>query len=364
MTIIIIMCRMVVMLKKTIALLAATATLFSLSGCGDASDDSASTNEKAALSVAVSFYPLAFLAQRIGGEWVNVETITPSDVEPHEYELSPAEVASLAKQDLVVYVSGFQPSLDEAVTELALDKNHALDLADTVNLLAYDTDEHAESHEHGDTENHESEHEHGKTDGHDADESDADSHAGHDHGLYDPHFWLDPIRMDNAAGIVAAYFSLRDSAHEADYKANAAALTVELEKLQNDYESALLKSDLAEGAVSTCESNLLVTPHAAFGYLGDNFDLEPLAISADAEAEPSPARIAELATHIREAGTPTVFAEARASTSSIEALAAEAGAQVSELDPIELKPAEGDYLTAMRANLAAITEGLHCGASQ
>lgn len=319
---------------------------FSLSACSSAGTDSASAPAaEGTLAVSASFYPTAFLAERVGGEHVSVSTVTPSDVEPHEYELSPSAVTDLSRKDLVVYVSGFQPSLDEAIEQLGLDQTHVADLAGAVGLVAYDID----GHESGADADHEDA-------DHDEEHEAGEDHEHH-HGTYDPHFWLDPTRMARAADAVAKALSAADPDNAKDYETGAEALKADLDKLDGEFKESLLAAD----STSACESNVLVSPHSAFGYLASAYGLEVHAIAADAESEPSPARLAELSRQIKDAHATAIFAESRASTSSIEALAKEANVEVETLDPLELKPASGDYLSVMRENLSALKSGLRCG---
>ena len=65
--------------------------------------------------MSTSFYPIQYLAQAIGGEHVAVTSVTPTNVEPHDFELSPKDVTALSASSLVLYVSDFQPSLNDAL---------------------------------------------------------------------------------------------------------------------------------------------------------------------------------------------------------------------------------------------------------
>jgi zinc transport system substrate-binding protein len=79
-------------------------------GCGSASS-SAGNREK----VVAAFYPLAYAAQEIGGDKVEVENLTPAGAEPHDLEISPRDVRDLSEADLVLLLGhGFQPSLEKA----------------------------------------------------------------------------------------------------------------------------------------------------------------------------------------------------------------------------------------------------------
>jgi zinc transport system substrate-binding protein len=66
-------------------------------------------------SVVASFYPLAFAAEEIGADRVDVHNLTPPGAEPHDIEVSPKDVAEIHDADLVLLLGrGFQPQLEDA----------------------------------------------------------------------------------------------------------------------------------------------------------------------------------------------------------------------------------------------------------
>jgi zinc transport system substrate-binding protein len=80
-------------------------------GCGAGG---AATNGRE--TVVASFYPLAYAAQIVGGDKVEVENLTPSGAEPHDLELTPRAVADIQRADVVFYLGhGFQPAVADAV---------------------------------------------------------------------------------------------------------------------------------------------------------------------------------------------------------------------------------------------------------
>ena len=283
-----------------------------------------------ALTVSTSFYPIQYLAQAIGGEHVAVTSVTPTNVEPHDFELSPKDVTALSASSLVLYVSGFQPSLDDALAQVS--GPAVVDLAGSVDLVHHDGVE--EEHEDGATE--------GATE------------AAHDHdtaAALDPHFWLDPVRMQAAAKAVEAALAQADPAHADDYAANLNTLTTTLTDLNTGYSSGL----------GHCERTTFVTSHAAFGYLADRYSLTQASISGvDPESEPSPAELAEVKKVVESTGTTTIFTEELVSPETAQAVAAETGAQTRVLSPIESAPEDGDYAGAMRTNLEELRTALSC----
>jgi zinc transport system substrate-binding protein len=90
-----------------------------LSGCGGS--DSGSRDR----AVVAAFYPLAFAAEQVGGAGTDVRNLTAPGVEPHDLELSGGDVRTIADADLVLYVHGFQPSLEDAIDSTSA---HAVDL--------------------------------------------------------------------------------------------------------------------------------------------------------------------------------------------------------------------------------------------
>jgi zinc transport system substrate-binding protein len=307
------------------ATLLAAATATALTGCGSEDDGSGSGE----LTVLAGFYPLEWTAARVGGENVSVSSLTPPGAEAHDLELAPQDVAAVAEADLLVYLDGFQPALDEAAGSEG--GEHAWDAGQAADLVAGEAHEHAEN-----------------GDGDHAEEE----HAGEE--AVDPHFWLDPTRLAAVAGAVADRLAEVDPGRADGYAERAADLRADLEALDDD---------LAAG-LESCTSRDLVTSHDAFGYLGDRYGLEVVGISGlSPSQEPDPAQLAEIATLVRDRGITTVYTETLVDPAVAETVAEEAGARTAVLDPIEglTDESEGeDYLQVMRANLATLQEGQSC----
>ncbi|WP_174278063.1 metal ABC transporter substrate-binding protein [Goekera deserti] len=301
----------------------ACAGVLALAGCG-AANGSGSDTADGGLTIAASFYPLQWLGEQIAGTHGTVTSLTPPGVEPHEYELTPGEVAATAEADIVVYLSAYQPSVDAAVDEQAGDR--AFDAAGPADLDLLYQDGHAEEHADG-------------------------THA---EGVRDPHFWHDPMRMADVGDALAEALSRADEAHRADYTANAADLREQLTALNGEFRDGLAR----------CASRDVVTGHSAFGYLADAYGLRQFGISGLApDEEPSPGALTGATDFIREHGVRAVYAETLVSPAVAETVARETGAQVLILDPIEglTDASQGtDYLELMHANLADLRTGQQC----
>jgi zinc transport system substrate-binding protein len=305
----------------------AAALLVTTAACGGESTGAAEAGGPAAGSsgegkpqLVASFYPLQWLTERVGGPDVTVTGLTQPGVEPHDLELTPRQVSSIEQADLTVYLKGVQPAVDEAVEQHAADKG--FDAATAASTLPAEEEEHEEGEE-----------EHG----HEVD--------------YDPHLWLDPARFAEVAKSLGDRLATADAAHAQGYKDRAAATAAELTALDEE-----MKTGLAD-----CARRTVVTSHTAFGYLADRYDLKQVGISGiDPESEPSPARLAEVAKVAKQEKVTTIFTETLVSPKVAEVLAAEVGAKTAVLDPVEGRPEGGDYLSAMRANLAELRTALGC----
>ncbi|QDY76649.1 metal ABC transporter substrate-binding protein [Streptomyces qinzhouensis] len=318
---------------------AAALGLLALSACSTA--DASDGREDGKLKVVASFYPMQFLAERIGGDHVKVSTLTKPGVEPHDLELKPRQAAQLEKAGYILYLKGVQPAVDTAIEKTDIDhKTDAAKLADT-GLHTED-----DGHDHG-----------AEGDGHGHDQgAEGDGHGaegdGHDHGEGDPHLWLDPLKYAQVADGVGAALAKADPDHAADYRKNAAALVTELKALHTSFEQGLKNTT----------TRTFVTTHSAFGHLAERYGLKQEGIAGiDPEAEPSPARIKELQTIAQRDRVTTVFFETLASDRTAKTLAGDTGLRTDVLDPLEgiTEKSKGrDYFGVMNANLTALKTAL------
>ena len=303
-----------------------------LTGCGAQQSEGADQGE---LRVEAGFYPLEWAASRVGGDRVSVSSLTPPGAEAHDLELTPQDVAALSEADVVVYLEGFQPALDEAAASEAADV--AFDVREAADLVTGE-EEHAEE-QHAEEQHAEEEH--------------VEEQHAHD-GTADPHFWLDPTRLAAVGDALAERFAELDPEGSATYEENAAALRADLEELDAEMEAGL----------ADCAVDTLVTSHDAFGYLADRYGFQVVGISGlSPSQEPAPAQLAEIADLVRERGVTTVYTETLVDPAVAETVAAEAGVRTAVLDPIEGLTDESDgedYLQVMRANLATLQEGQSC----
>ncbi|MGN9768729.1 metal ABC transporter substrate-binding protein [Micromonospora sp. SD12] len=315
----------------------ATAALLALGGVTACSDDGTAGADPQRVDVVAAFYPLQFLAERIGGDAVKVTNLVKPGAEPHDLELNPGQVGQVAEAELVVLLKGFQPALDEAVEQNA--KDRAFDVSTVQPLM----DAAAGGHDH--------DHE-GEEHAHPEESAKAEEPGHEENGAKDPHLWLDPTRLATVGDKLAERLGKADPDRAADYTARAGALRTELEKLDAEFTTGL----------KTCQRREIVVSHTAFGYLTERYKLEQIGITGlSPDNEPAPQRLAEVIEEAREHKATTIFFETLVSPKVAETIAKEVGAKTAVLDPLEgLTPGGGDYLSVMRTNLATLRTALSC----
>ena len=287
------------MQSRTLLPLLVLALAAPLSACAASAGDGRPT-------VVVSFYPLEFVTRQIAGDHVRVVDLTAPGVEPHDLELKPRQVGEVADADLVVYESKLQPSVDEAVAQNA--KAHSLDVAPLVDLEDRN-----------------------------------------------PHFWLDPLRLSKAAAAIEARLAKAEPSQAHLFAANLKTLQDTLAQVDQQFSAGL----------RDCERRVFVTSHDAFGYWS-RYGVESEAIAGlSPDAEPSAQHLDQLRSLIEEDHVTTVFSETLASPKMADVLSHDLGVTTAVLDPIEgvAKGSSADYVSIMRANLAALQKANGCRVS-
>ncbi len=272
------------------------------------------------MPVSASFYPLYFFTSQVGGDKASVTNITPSGVEPHDYEPTPQEVTNILKSKmLVINGVGFEPWFLGIKNDVA---NSNVKIVTTTEGLplkkGLDED--------------------GKTQ------------------VMDPHVWLSPkLAQQEVANIEKGYIAV-DPSNAAYYQSEGRALTQKLKDLDTQYKKGL----------ANCEHRSFVTSHAAFGYLARDYGLTQIAIAGiSPEQEPSASTLAEIVDLVKNQGIKVIFFEELVSPKLSETVARETGAKTTVLSPIEglsnEEKAKGDtYFTVMRENLHNLREALVC----
>ena len=338
-------------------------------GPADRSAQPASGSAVAApVSVVTSNALLSNLAQRIGGDRVDIYNLVPPGSDVHSYQSTPQDSVRIAQASViisngaslsvttdeliattapanavqVVASHGLQPL--EAPESITIDSDHADD-DDHDDDHDSDDDDHADDDHDDDHDSDGDDHADDDHDDHDSDgddhADDADDHDDHDHAAGDPHFWTNPQFTIHYVNEIAEGFAAADPANAAFYADNAAAYVAELEALD-----AYIADTLA--AIPP-ERRVLVTFHDAFQYFGNHYGLEVMAFVGGHGGDVSPDDIVRVLELVSERGLPAVFSEPQFSADALEQVARDSGVQVGIMRSLP-DDAHRDYISMMRAN--------------
>jgi len=251
----------------------------------------------------------------VGGNRVDVVGLLKPNVDPHDYEPSPADTDAVARARVIVRSGvGIDRWLDPLIRSAETDGT-VVDASTGVELRKL-------------------------------------------HGQPDPHIWHDPRNAEKMAITVERALVRADPAGGSIYARNLATYLNELGALDVEIQSSL----------APLTNRKLVTDHDAFGYYAARYGLQIVGAvipSFDSSAELSASDVSDLVTTIRREQVRAVFSEQSLSGKTASLIASEAGVRVisgpGALYGDTLGPAGSDgatYLGMMRHNTATIVRGL------
>jgi zinc transport system substrate-binding protein len=279
-------------------------------------------NDGERVQLVTTLYPLEFFANYIGGDLVEVKNLVAPGVEAHDFEPSTHHMRLMRSADMILFNgAGFEPWMERALNGLNDDPRVVVEAAFGL------VDEHKPEQNAVDSDEH-----------------------------LDPHVWLD---LGNAARQAE---KIRDALiqiapdHQNEIQTNAENLLNELTQLDAEFRDG----------VKDCRMNTFVTSHSAFGHLADKYGLVQVPISGlSPESEPSPGTLADLIVEIKNTGVDYVLAESTGSKRLSVTVAAEIGAEILPIHPLEsLTPEQAangaDFISLMRENLTSLIVALEC----
>lgn len=284
--------------------------------------------------VVTSFYPLYDFAKNVGGNRVEVASLIPSGVEPHEFEPSPGDMKLLSSSRIFVYNgAGMEPWAGKLLESINNPSIVIVDTSSGIELIKSEANSYEEPSEH-----------------------EEESERTHHHGDYDPHIWLNPVLAKTQV------YAIRDALISADpdgkeyYEANAKKYVKELEILDSDISNVM----------KNCSKHEILITHATLGYFCKQYGCKQISISGiNPEGEPSAKDIAAIIDEAREYNVTAVFFENLIDPKSAETIASEINGEVFVFNSVhgltedEAKTGE-DYISLMRNNLKNIKKALSC----
>ena len=408
---------MILSTNKNLAALARTALsmlvlLFALVACSSASGG-APPQPATTIRIVTTTNIVADWAANVGGDHVEVFSLVPVGADPHSFQPGAQDIAKIADADLVLSVGlGLEESwLNDLLQNAARDTSTIVELGEMVDPIEF-----AESHieevdvieglshivhevEEGEIgpevglaeikvllEGLEGEEGVGGEAHEDEDELPAmalaivgevetgnmapgaameaieelaeegeEEHDDHGHGIHDPHFWFDPVRVKIVVNEIAALLSGIDPERGSAYDANASAYNLQIDELHQWSEQQL--SQIPE------DRKLLATSHDSLGYFANRYGFEVVGVilSITTEVEPSAEDLADLVDKVRDNEVPAVFGETTVSERLAAAVARESGAKLVRLYSGSLGTQGSGaetFVEMTRTNVERIAEGL------
>ncbi|MCP1662926.1 MULTISPECIES: metal ABC transporter solute-binding protein, Zn/Mn family [Methanocalculus] len=274
-------------MKSMLPLLLMLLVVSSVPGCLQAH----TSQDEAAIPVAVSIPPLKEIAEAVGGERISVAVVVPPGSEPHTYEPTPARISRISGSALFFRIGpGLLPFEDQLAGRLeqlnpemaVIDLSSGIDLIDAGGCCHH--------------------------------------HAG---GGYDPHTWLSPRNGAVMADTIAHALIEADPGNEELYLKNLEAYIRQVDEVDS-----YLNASFAETRI-----NGFIVTHDAWGYFARDYGLEQIAIHVGGR-EPTAREIQSVIRRAERDGIGVIFVEPQFSPKAAEVIAREIDGTVVEIDPL------------------------------
>ncbi len=235
------------------------------------------TNTNGKLNVVTTTTMITDLVKNIGGDYINVEGLMGSGVDPHLYKASEGDVSKLVKADIIFYNGlHLEGKLVEVFEKMTTKSPIALgEVLDKNSLIG------------------------------------SDYFASN----YDPHVWFNIQYFKQFVEKVTQVLSEKDPVNAQNYKDNEKAYLQKLDQLQSEI------ADVIESLPK--DKRVLVTAHDAFNYFGKTYGFEVVGLQGLSTAtEAGVQDVQKLSAFIIERDIKAIFVESSVPKRTIEALQA------------------------------------------
>lgn len=236
-----------------------------------------------------SIRPLELILREIAGSDIGVQSLISPLQSPHTYDPKPKDLIHLEKSKLFFYVS---PTLDAWVVR------NQLESSKNIETLAWVKHKVELSHGHHDHDHH--------------------------HGDVDPHFWMNPMTVNEILAPLTNKLCEALPKNCNDFKNNSNRFSKILSKL--DQEIAL--------ELKPFKNEALLSAHPFLGYFVRQYGLRQLgAVETVPGKTPTTKDIISLTKLVKKEAIKAIFSEPQISKRSIEILSEGTGLKIVQLDP-------------------------------
>jgi zinc transport system substrate-binding protein len=270
--------------------------LLALISCGPSKE----TSEPKKPLVLVSIAPYQFLAERICGDALEIQAVVPAGSNPHVFEPTAAQVASISKGEVWFRIG--EPFEGKILPFLLHQKPGlvVVDLRDSVELQPAD-------------------------DGHTC------CHSSSDH--MDRHVWLSPKLAAKQAVAIAESLSKRFPEKKELFMANLETCLAEIEKLDLEIQTLL----------SPQRARSLIVSHSAFQYFCLDYGLTQLSVEQEGK-DPRPRHLEEMLAKAKRARIAVALTLPQYNNKGAQLIAKEMNIPIRMIDPYS-----ADYYNTMKS---------------
>lgn len=267
------------------------------------------------LNVIATFYPLYDFAQNVGGDKVTVSILVPETVDVHDFEPTPSSISAVSTADVLIYNgAGLEPWISSIVSASENPDLVQVDTSQGITLLPV-----AQQFQGGNQ-------------------------------TYDPHFWLNPVDVQQQVRNILRGFILADPAESEYFTQNADAYIAKLDALNLE----------AINATTNTASTHFVTFHESFAYFAKQYNITQVPILGPFQEEPSAGDIQAVIEAIHQYGLRYVGYESLENPAISQSISTQTNASLIEMNPIEgltdaQKTAGDNYITLMQK----VIENIH-----
>lgn len=305
-----------------------------------------SNNDKK-VKIVASFFPIADLSEKIGGDKVEVKNLVKNG-SAHGFEPSVGDMKDIVGADVVIINGAGFESWVEKVKQ-SNPNLPILDLSEGLDLIKNDGDhdhdhddakvekdhDHDHDHDHDDAKvekDHDHDHDHDHEDAkvekdHNHDHDHDDAEHSHNHGPNDPHIWMSLDNLEKMSEKIYKKLSEIDSSNEKFYKQNLDKVEKKIDELENKYKNKFEKH----------KGKSIIVPHEAFAYLVKELEINQIGLEGiNSDSEPTITKIAEVSEIMKKKNISTVFYDYGKSDKAAQTIAKETGAKVKPISTLEV----------------------------
>lgn len=298
--------------------------IFILSACGATSQQDEDTHQDT-LEIYTTVYPLEDFTKKIGGDYVDVESIYPPGADEHTFEPSQKDMIKMADGDIFFYVGMGLEGFVEGSKSI-LESEDVTVVATSKGIDLEPGGESSGEHDHDD---------------------------GHNHDV-DPHIWLDPVYSKEMAKNIADTLSNEMPEHKKEFQANLETLVTELDSLDGEFKN------MADHA----PKKTFFVSHSAYSYWEERYGLHQEAIAGlNTADEPSQQELKKIIEKGKKDNVQYILFEQNVSSRLTEVVQNELGAKSLTLHNLSVLTAddrkkEEDYFSLMRRNIETLKQAL------